>query len=45
PNSGTENITQEKLQHIQKELKSSISSIELESFTKNTQVILDTFLI
>ena len=45
PNSGIENITQEKLQHIRKELRSSIGGVELESFTENAQVILDTFLI
>ncbi|RIB00858.1 hypothetical protein C2G38_2256469 [Gigaspora rosea] len=45
PNSGIENITQEKLQHIRKELRSSISGVELESFTENAQAILNTFLI
>ncbi|RIB17881.1 hypothetical protein C2G38_2246123 [Gigaspora rosea] len=45
PNSGIENISQEKLQHIRKELRSSISGVELESFTENAQAILDTFLI
>ncbi|CAG8497842.1 12725_t:CDS:2 [Dentiscutata erythropus] len=44
-NNRIENITQEKLQHIRKELRNSDNNIESENFTESAQTILDTFLV